>query len=419
MFRVINPRFIRLISPTPGKISKNANHVHLQASSCRNSMVSQRQSEVAALAKPGKCWTIVLNRVMLYSSSATTKNTGSEFCDDLYKSGISKIESSDFEEGFKLLLRASELGFAPAQVALGQLYLQEDRDDIKQQQEKTTLSMIDEAGKPTGGASSAEEVLAELKQSRKENLRRRNEKQRENKQKSRSTKWKSKEKKEKNENLINITRYQVNKITPKDGEPKLEKNEEAAIRWFSLAAKQGSTDAMVQLGNVLLHRVETEKRQFKNKDVRGKLKEALDWYEKAAAHDPPHPDALYNLGLLYYEGFHDSLEIDPARSFLLIKTAADVCNDPSALFFVGHIGLQGDEKIPKKIIPDDIKYAWNCVKSAADQGHIEAMTYIFKFLLEDRNAERVGVSEEEAEEFAVGYLEKVCINMCCTKWYKI
>jgi len=96
--------------------------------------------------------------------------------------------------------------------------------------------------------------------------------------------------------------------------------------------------------------------------------EALDWYEKAAAHDPPHPDALYNLGLLYYEGFHDSLEIDPARSFLLIKTAADVCNDPSALFFVGHIGLQGDEKIPKKIIPDDIKYAWNCVKSAADQG---------------------------------------------------
>jgi len=47
------------------------------------------------------------------------------------------------------------------------------------------------------------------------------------------------------------------------------------------------------------------------------------------------------------------------------------------------------------------------------------MTYIFKFLLEDRNAERVGVSEEEAEEFAVGYLEKVCINMCCTKWYKI
>ena len=30
--------------------------------------------------------------------------------------------------------------------------------------------------------------------------------------------------------------------------------------------------------------------------------EAVQWYSLAAQGDEPHPDALYNLGMIYYEG---------------------------------------------------------------------------------------------------------------------
>lgn len=126
---------------------------------------------------------------------------------------------------------------------------------------------------------------------------------------------------------------------------------------------------------------------------------------KPAFHDPPHPDALYNLGILYYEGFENMLQVDKVKAYELIKDAALVCNDPSALFFIGHVGLQGDENLDI-LEPEDKRTSWDYVKRAVEFGHHGAMTYAFKFLLEDGNAKVVGLSEETGENLALEYLER-------------
>ena len=85
-----------------------------------------------------------------------------------------------------------------------------------------------------------------------------------------------------------------------------------------------------------------------------------------------HPDALYNLGMLYYEGVPGAVPADPRRAAGLFAAAADAM-DPSALFWCGHACYVGNAAagVPQSL-PPAIRY----LELAASQGHGGAAYYL-------------------------------------------
>lgn len=65
-----------------------------------------------------------------------------------------------------------------------------------------------------------------------------------------------------------------------------------ARKWYDLAVAQGNAEAMANIGDL-----------YKNgKGVSKDMKQAIQWYEKAASQEKPSADALSSLSLLYRDG---------------------------------------------------------------------------------------------------------------------
>lgn len=128
--------------------------------------------------------------------------------------------------------------------------------------------------------------------------------------------------------------YQVG-LAHRDGLAGLDLNPAAACRYLTKAANQNHPRAMYELAKTLW-------------DVQHEYKEALRWYEKAAALKVT--DALFDLGTLYHEGFSSSNsggEIciviqDYRRAFGYFMQAAELGHEQSSLiigtyFYEGYL----------------------------------------------------------------------------------
>ncbi|DAZ98608.1 TPA: hypothetical protein N0F65_001027 [Lagenidium giganteum] len=142
-------------------------------------------------------------------------------------------------------------------------------------------------------------------------------------------------------------------------------DETTAVEWIRRAADNGHRGAQVQLGNFCLSQDPPLPRA------------AIEWYMRVSGPKAPepHPDALYNLGLLYYEGVDDAeppFQADPKASLPFFMKAAEI-GDPSAQYFVGHLLHQGSEELG---VPANFASARMMLESAANKGHTGAMYYL-------------------------------------------
>ncbi|KAF1332620.1 Extracellular protein, partial [Globisporangium splendens] len=141
-----------------------------------------------------------------------------------------------------------------------------------------------------------------------------------------------------------------------------------AVEWIRRAADnkyESHREAHVQLGNLCLS--QEPPLAFA----------ASEWYSRAAsARDPnPHPDALYNLGLMLYDGVEDAEPPFPASKSASIPyfvKAAEV-GDASAQFFMGHLLHHGDEELG---IEANMDSALMLINKAAEKGHGGAHFYL-------------------------------------------
>uniref|UniRef100_K3X6E8 Uncharacterized protein n=1 Tax=Globisporangium ultimum (strain ATCC 200006 / CBS 805.95 / DAOM BR144) TaxID=431595 RepID=K3X6E8_GLOUD len=138
-----------------------------------------------------------------------------------------------------------------------------------------------------------------------------------------------------------------------------------AVEWIRRAADNNHREAHVQLGNLCLS--QEPPLAFA----------ASEWYSRAAsARDPnPHPDALYNLGLMLYDGVEDAEPPFPASKSASIPyfvKAAEV-GDASAQFFMGHLLHHGDEELG---ISANMDSALMLINKAAEKGHGGAHFYL-------------------------------------------
>jgi TPR repeat protein len=115
---------------------------------------------------------------------------------------------------------------------------------------------------------------------------------------------------------------------------------ELAHYWLRCAATSGHGRAMCLLANRLL----------KTDDKADDVLEAISWYEKAAALEPPLTEALYNLGTVYFEG-NDvaNIDADAVRALGYFRLAAQL-GDTDAHYWLGHVHSSGH--IPQWIDPD-------------------------------------------------------------------
>lgn len=95
----------------------------------------------------------------------------------------------------------------------------------------------------------------------------------------------------------------------------------------------------------------------------------------------PHADALYNLGLAYWEGIPAVVPRDRLRAAAYFRRAADLF-DPSALFWLGYSHHNGDKEAG---IPRDSRFAMRYLELAAGSGHPGAAHYLARLY---RNGDR-------------------------------
>ncbi|GBG32157.1 Protein sel-1-like 1 [Hondaea fermentalgiana] len=252
----------------------------------------------------------------------------------------------------KKLREAAEKGLVEAQRALGQKLLADSTLEEAQQKKEATESggksdvlqemvpTLDHRGIPTGGLRNAQETKLEI-------VRIRN---------------------------LNRKKKKEDQLSP------AEKRREG-LGWLFTAAGAGNTDAMVILGNAWFqdesHRTTMERAM----DITSH--DALAFYKEAAEADPPHPDALYNLANLYYDGIPELLQPDGSETLRLMTIAAETCKDKSAEFWLGKYLIEGDARIDPAFEGGDIASGWDFIARAAGQGHTQAQLYAAQMLSDD------------------------------------
>ena len=181
-----------------------------------------------------------------------------------------------------------------------------------------------------GEASNAQEVIQEIKDARKEARNARKEKRRETKKKGEDT-------------MV---------VSSKDDTSSEETD--SAVFWLRKAAKEGHESAMVLLANNLIEEEDIISKQ-----------EALKLYRKAA--DMDHPDALFNLGTLHFNGIEGVLESNEENSLPFFEKAASL-GDEASLYWVGHCYLSGEGGVTTR----NSQQAMTYLQSAAEKGHVGA-----------------------------------------------
>jgi len=269
-----------------------------------------------------------------------------------------------------------------AQRVLGQNLLQDSAEEEEQQTSDATkadartdgvlqelVPTLDARGNPTGGARNASETKLEILRIR------------------------------------NTNRKNVEKVSP--AEKRLE-----ALQWLITAAGNGNTDAMVILGNAWFEN--DSHRTAMQRGLKMTAQDALEFFREAANNDPPHPDALYNLGTMYYDGVPELIEADGKKALELFTKAADVCDDAVAQFWVGQYLMGGDPRVD----PDfngDIERGWDYIARSAEQGHPKAQLYACQFLCEDPEMEDaaktyLSAAVEQDDDEALFFCGSLCMQ---------
>jgi uncharacterized protein len=139
----------------------------------------------------------------------------------------------------------------------------------------------------------------------------------------------------------------------------LEEDASHGIYWLRKASRTGHVSAMVLLGNHLLHLGNDAPEKDETY-----IREALFLYNKAAKIN--HPDALFNLGTLYFSGIENVLpaDLDKSRSFFE-KSAA--LGDAASLYWVAHCMLSTEGGFRKE--ERDVQKALSYLHAAAKEGH--------------------------------------------------
>ena len=201
--------------------------------------------------------------------------------------------------------------------------------------------------------------------------------------------------------------------------PPLETNAGLAERWLRRAAAAGHGDARVALGNLSLRSNPPRPAQ------------AAGWYLSAitgapigdgeaggsaspsgAADASPissidadaaarHPDALYNLAVLYYDGAADEVPQDRAFAATCFRLAAGV-GDPSAKFWLGVAMIDGNADAE---IDRDAARGIEVVKEVADSGsHAAAAHYMSQYYRDIDSSTATGLPREQSAALAWRYL---------------
>lgn len=163
-----------------------------------------------------------------------------------------------------------------------------------------------------------------------------------------------------------------------------------AVEWIRRAADNTHREAHVHLGNLCLAQDPPLAQQ------------ACEWYARVtSARDPaPHPDALYNLGLMLYDGVDDAEPPFPSSkpaSIAYFVRAAEA-GDGSAQFFMGHLLHQGNEELG---IEANMESAMMLINTAADNGHPGAQYYLAQLY---RSGDEANGIEADREKF-LSYLD--------------
>lgn len=272
-----------------------------------------------------------------------------------------------------------------AQLQLGRAYLfggpETNEDELAQTRKRaltSEASTVDDYGRPTGGANSAKEVVQTIKAKRKA---------------AKLAKAKLSD--------SNKARKKSSKL-PKQRIHLFQKDIRIGEFWLQHSAQQGNKEAMVQLGNLRYSYMEKSSSATENSK---NLKKAIEYYLNSIEEPHPHPDGLYNLGIIFYDGVDGLLEPNRERAFSYLMRAANDLHDPSAMFWIGQLGLTAEDSSEFLLRPNEVE-SFRLVKEAAERGHGVAMVYLFKFLLQVENIERFGILKDEVEDVAMSYLER-------------
>ncbi|CAH0482211.1 unnamed protein product [Peronospora belbahrii] len=136
-----------------------------------------------------------------------------------------------------------------------------------------------------------------------------------------------------------------------------------AVEWIRRAADNCNRDAHVQLGNLCLSHSPPM------------AMEASSWYTNVTKDENPHPDALYNLGVMLFDGVHHAEPPFPenkSASIPFFVRAAEV-GDVSAQFFMGTLLHQGDKDLG---IEPNFTSGFMLIEMAASKGHPSALFYL-------------------------------------------
>eukprot|EP00903_Cladosiphon_okamuranus_P008898 g8517.t1 len=265
------------------------------------------------------------------------------------------LEQDDAVEALRLLLRAASAESVPRDVhfALGELHY--------------NWGELLEFGKRAelGGEGAARAVVAEIKELRKQAMRKR--------QLAPASSGRKGSTKAGRNSGVSICddkgRKSINDAAAVataaggDGEEAatVEVDHPEAWGWYLKAAACGDTRAMMQLGDIAM---ESSAKTTAN------LQHAEAWYRKAAAGSPPQPNAIFQIARIYHEGI--GVPSEPARARELYHEAHD-SGSPAAAYFLGHRFHVGDEDLE---IEADGARALQLLRQASEQGHAEATFYL-------------------------------------------
>jgi TPR repeat protein len=244
-----------------------------------------------------------------------------------------ELEDTTQEEARRWLETAAELDHVESKFLLGMLLVTEKRSDTVVEAESMSAGSAE-----TRAAAVLKEIREATKAARK----------------ARKERLMSKSKKQQQQSAD-------------DSAPRKLTDYEIGVDWLRQAARGDNAKAMCYLGNLLLNGSGSEKSEAIPDDAF----EALLWYERASKLVPPSPDALFNLGTLYFDGREGLVTPDLIKSFSYFQRAADL-NDISSQFWVGHCYLSGEGGVSR---PDPV-LALKYLKLAADGGHSSAMYHL-------------------------------------------
>ncbi|KAH7470742.1 Protein sel-1-like protein 1 [Phytophthora ramorum] len=174
-----------------------------------------------------------------------------------------------------------------------------------------------------------------------------------------------------------------------EGAAKMQLDTTKAVEWLRRAADNHNRDAHVQLGNLCL-----------SHDPPMAL-EASAWYSNVTKNENPHPDALYNLGVMLFNGVdhaEPAFTGNKSASIPFFTRAAEV-GDISAQFFMGMLLHQGDKDLG---IEPSFQSGLMLIEMAASKGHPGALFYLAQLYRSGDEANKL--AEDRAKFFE--YLDK-------------